>query len=203
MKLIDVLQSENKTIFSRYMELYPSELLNVYDVISDDVIKNLDVLFNGLYSQKTFTPTVEQYKLHNYDSVIDFICFLIHYNCYDKMLNMKKIFNTEYDFMNERTDTTTETTTTKGNTKNNSTMENVENTYGYNSEIAVKDNSTNNTDTNETINNIETTKENTRKYSYKPVQQLIDNEIERKSKEDFTLLTFKTIRNILFIELYE
>lgn len=202
MKLIEVLKNENKGLFNRYMELYPDDLIKIYDDVSSEFIQYLDIVFSGVYGQKSFSPIVENYYLHNYDSVIDFVCYLVHFNCLHKMESIKNVYGTKYDFTEEQKEIITDKTITKGNTSNNSIMENIENTYGYDSENAVKDNSTNNTDNSETTQNIEVTKEYTKKINSTPLSKLLDSEIDRKSREDFILLTFKAIENILFIDIY-
>lgn len=202
MKLIDILQT-NKGVFETYADKYPNDFLSIYDVVDDDFTKYLDVLFTSLYGEKTLNNIVNQYELHNFENPIDFICYLIHFNCVEKCLDIKNIFHTDYDFTSSRKETIKEKNTTIGNTVNNGTMENVENTYGYDTETPVKDNSTNNTDTNETTHNTETTKEYERITSDIPIQKAMDIEIDRKIKDDYILLTFKTYSNILFLDIYE
>lgn len=202
MKFIDILNNENETkkLFERYKELYNDDYNSLY---GDTDSVYLDIIFNGMYSSKTVSNTVEQYKLHNYDSVIDFICFLIHFNCIDKCKAIKEVLKTKYNVTDTRVNKTTEKTTTSGETQNTSNSENIENSYGYDTENAVKDNSNNYTDTGSTSHNTETIKEITYSFSDKPIQDLIDSEIQRKIKEDLVILTFECYSNILFLEVYE
>lgn len=202
MKFIDILNNENETkkLFERYKELYNDDYNSLY---GDTDSVYLDIIFNGMYSSKTLSNTVELYQSHNYDSVIDFMCFLIHCNCKDKCIAIKELLNTKYNVTDTRVNKTTEKTITSGETQNTSNSENIENTYGYDTENAVKDNSNNYTDTGSTSHNTETTKEITYSFSDKPIQDLIDSEIQRKIKEDLVILTFECYSNILFLEVYE
>lgn len=202
MKFIDILNNENETkkLFERYKELYQDDYNSLY---GDTDSVYLDIIFNGMFSSKTLSNTVEYYSNHNYDSIIDFMCFLLHCNCFEKCLSIKELLKTKYNVTDTRVNKTTEKTITSGETQNTSNSENIENTYGYDTENAVKDNSNNYTDTGSTSHNTETTKEITYSFSDKPIQDLIDSEVKRKMKEDYILLTFECYSNILFLEVYE
>lgn len=198
-------------IFTRYKENYENDFISLY---GDTDVQFLDELFLSMYKDKSVSSliidkiNIVQYSYdldltENPYTVIDYIAFLLHIRCFDKCFYIKNLLKDVDDYKASRSDTYTETVKTDGKTSNSSTMENIENTYGYDSENAVKDNSTNNTDTGETTQNIEVIKESKRVYIDKPIQDLINKEMERARKEDYILLTFQCYSDILFLDIYE
>lgn len=202
MKLKEVLENESNTIFKRYNELYPNDLVDIFEEIDEEKITNLDIMFNSLYSERTLSNTVMYYKSQNYDSCIDFICWLLHFSCLNRVLEIKELCNMEYD-IGSRTETYTEKTKTNINSSNSSIMENIENTYGYDSSNPVPENKVNSNDTNESTQENYIDKEYKRIYTDKPMYELLDNEIKRRSETDFILLIFKVYTNILLLDIYE
>lgn len=198
-------------IFTRYKENYTDDFNALY---GDTDVQFLDDLFLSMYKDKSVSSLIidkinivqNSYDLdltENPYTIIDYIAFLLHIRCFDKCLYIKNLLKDVDDFKNSRSETITETIKTIGDTSNTSTIENIENTYGYDNENPVKDNSSNGTDTGTTTQNIEVTKEYKKSYIDKPIQDLINKEIERARKEDFILLTFQCYSDILFLDIYE
>ncbi len=185
---------EFNNILTTYKELYPDEYQQLYNNIDSEY---LDDLFLSLHGNKTVIELIQE------KNDINYIAKMIHYQ-FDKCLKIKNVYDTDYDFAETKTETFEETIKTDGNISNVSTLENTENTFGYNSETAVKDNQTVNNDNSETKQDTTVTKNYKKVNNEVSTNILIDKELNRLKKlDDYYILTFTIYSNILTYNIYE
>ena len=194
----------NGDIFKTYKQNYNEEFSLIFGDIDNDYIQYLDDYFMSLYANKSISGILKNKVENTNDTteILNYIAFLLHLkkeNC----LNVLEITSTEYDFKNTSSETHTETANNHIESINSNSMDNTENTFGYNTTEETPESSTNNTSSgssSSTGNNSKTTNINK---SDKPIQDLIDKEIKRKITDNVIKLIFNCYDDILFLSLYE
>lgn len=194
----------NGDIFKTYKINYGEEFTSIFGNTDNDYVQYLDDYFMSLYANKSISGLLLNKVENTNDTteILNYIVFLLHLkkeNC----LNIKSILSTEYDFKNTQTETHTETANNHTESINSNSMDNVENTYGFNSDEETPENSTNNTSNGSSSSTGNNSKSIIINKSDKPIQDLIDKEINRKSKDDFIKLIFNCYSDILFLSIYE
>lgn len=203
MQLKNILETSEKGIFQTYKEKYKDDFILIYENDTEEFTQLLDVLFLSNYGNKSVISLIEN-KSNDAD-IIDFIAFLLHIKCSTQLLEIKEILSKDYNLLQNIKETITENTQTTGNTQNKQTFENVNNTYGFDSNDSVKDNSSNSTDDTETTIQNESIKTYEKLSSNLSVSQsdLIDKEIKRKVDFNFIDLTFSLFANNILLDVYE
>lgn len=203
MQLKNILETSEKGIFQTYKEKYKDDFILIYENDTEEFTQLLDVLFLSNYGNKSVISLIEN-KSNDAD-IIDFIAFLLHVKCSTQLLEIKEILSKDYNLLQNIKETITENTQTTGNTQNKQTFENVNNTYGFDSNDSVKDNSSNSTDDTETTIQNESIKTYEKLSSNLSVSQsdLIDKEIKRKVDFNFIDLTFSLYSNNILLDVYE
>ena len=203
MQLKSILETSEKGIFQTYKEKYKDDFILIYENDTEEFTQLLDVLFLSNYGNRSVISLLEN-KSNDAD-IIDFIAFLLHIKCNTQLLEIKEILAKDYNVLQNIKETITENTQTTGNTQNKQTFENVNNTYGFDSNDSVKDNSSNSTDDTETTIQNESIKTYEKLSSNLSVSQsdLIDKEIKRKVDFNFIDLTFSLFANNILLDVYE
>lgn len=203
MQLKQILETSKKGVFQTYKEKYQDDFILIYENDTEEFTQLLDLLFLSNYGNRSVISLIEN-KSNDAD-IIDFIAFLLHIKCNTQLLEIKEILAKDYNVLQNIKETITENTQTTGNTQNKQTFENVNNTYGFDSNDSVKDNSSNSTDDTETTIQNESIKTYEKLSSNLSVSQsdLIDKEIKRKVDFDFIDLTFSLYSNNILLDVYE
>lgn len=183
---------EKDGFFTTYKKLFPDKYSTLY---GDKTPEQLDNNFLMKNSQKVLTSFF-------IDKSIDWIVTFIDSMTFDKNVKLKNLLEITYEIKDGRKETIKETVTTQGTYTNTSQQENIENTFGFDSETAVKDNSSNLQNSGENITDLTVSKTYEKNITDKSLQEIIDSEIERNNKQSFTLLTFDNFCNILFLDIY-
>lgn len=195
----------NGNILKTYKENYPEEFSLIFgDNLDNDYVQYLDDYFMSLYANKSISGILKNKVENTNDTteILNYIVFLLHLkkeNC----LNIKSILSTEYDFKNTSKETHTENNNNHIESINNNSSDNIENTFGFNSDEETPENSSNNTTEGYSSSTGSNSKSITIEKSDKPITDLIDKEVKRKSKDDFIKLIFNCYSDILFLSIYE
>ena len=194
MILKELLQGVN--IFELFKTTYSENYNSLYENESELL---LNKKFIALYGNKHISTILENEPV---ESVHSLMVELMNSKA-GVLIKIKNLMKTEIDPFDTKMESTTETSSTSGSSTGETLQEIETNTYGYNSETAVKEGGENSNDKHTNTTETQTTKTVTNKgYTLnKTHKEIIDSEIERFSVS-FTNLTLESFSTMFTLSVY-
>ena len=196
MILKELLQGVN--IFELFKTTYSENYNSLYENESELL---LNKKFIALYGNKHIS-TILECEIENGGDVHSLMVELMNSKA-DVLIKIKNIMKTEINPFDTKMESTTETSSTSGSSTGETLQEIETNTYGYNSETAVKEGGENSNDKHTNTTETQTTKTVTNKgYTLnKTHKEIIDSEIERFNTS-FTNLTLESFSTMFTLSVY-